>query len=60
MRTLDEQSTERDSVVRRLQRDLKLLWRIQGMLLHYFTTGARTRRAYRAKEAAGEVFWVDE
>ena len=60
MRTLDEQAASRDSVLRRLRRDLSLLWRILGMGLQYFTTGARIRRDYRAKEAAGETYWVDE
>ena len=60
MRTLDEQAASRDSVLRRLRRDLGLLWRLLGMGVQYFTAGARIRRNYRAKEAAGEIYWVDE
>lgn len=60
MRTLDEQATSRDSLVRRLQRDLGLLWRLLMMGLQYFTAGARIRRNYRAKEATGETYWVDD
>jgi hypothetical protein len=55
MRTLDlHPATDR------WRRDLTLLARMAGMLLGYWTVGARLRRAYRRKEALGEVFWVDE
>lgn len=60
MRTLDEQAAARGSILLRSQRDLGLLWRILGMIVLYFTAGARIRRAYRAREAAGEIYWVDE
>ena len=60
MRTIDDQIARRDSLWGAVQRDLRLLLRIQRMLFQYFTAGARTRKAYRAKEAAGETYWVDE
>ena len=60
MRTLDEQAASRDSILLRWRRDLGLLWRILGMILQYLTAGARIRRDYRAREAAGEIYWVDE
>jgi len=41
------------------RRDLALLRRMAGMLLQYWTAGARQRRAYRRCEARGEVYWVD-
>ena len=60
MRTLDDQIKPGGSVWKRLRDDMRLLWRVRGMIFGYFTAGARIRRAYRAKEAAGETFWVDE
>lgn len=41
------------------RRDLALLRRMAGMLLQYWTAGARLRRAYRRCEARGEILWVD-
>ena len=60
MRTLDEQARSRSSIPSRLRQDLALLWSLLRMGVHYFTAGARVRRDYRAKEAAGEIYWVDE
>jgi len=40
-------------------RDVTLLWRMAGMVVGYWTAGARLRREYRRREARGEVFWVD-
>ncbi len=60
MRTIDDQVMAGSSVWGRLREDLRLLLRIQRMLFGYFTAGARIRRHYRAKEAAGETYWVDE
>ena len=60
MRTLDEQAASVDSMPPRLKRDLGLLWRLLGMGVQYFSVGARIRKDYRAKEAAGETYWVDE
>jgi len=54
MRTLDERSR-----ASRWTRDLRLLWRMAGMLFGYFTVGTRVRREYRRREARGETFWVD-
>jgi len=55
MRTLEHEPAES-----RLRRDGQLLWRMVSMLVGYWTVGARLRRAYRRKEARGEIFWVDE
>ena len=60
MRTLDEQATSRNTLLRRLRRDVGLLWQLSRMGVQYFTTGARVRRAYRAKAMTGETYWVDE
>ena len=60
MRTVEGDEDRRGSLWSRLRSDAALLVRIQRMLVHYFATGARIRRTYRAKEAAGETFWVDE
>ena len=55
MRTLD--APRREATWRR---DLALLVRIGGMLVGYFVVGGPLRRRYRALEARGETFWVDE
>jgi hypothetical protein len=55
VRTLQTQSTES-----RWRRDLRILWRMAGMLAIYWTVGARLRRRYRRKAARGEMLWVDE
>ncbi len=60
MRTIDDQVTPGGSVWGRVRDDLRLLLRIQRMIFGYFTAGSRIRREYRAKEAAGETYWVDE
>jgi len=54
MRTLDA------PLERSWRRDLALLVRIGGMLVGYLVVGGRLRRRYRALEARGETFWVDE
>lgn len=60
MRTIDDQITAGSSAWGRAREDLRLLLRILRMLVGYFTAGSRIRREYRAKEAAGETYWVDE
>jgi hypothetical protein len=55
MHTLDPARGERP-----WRRDLKLLFQMAGMLFGYFWVGGRLRRRYRALEARGETFWVDE
>jgi hypothetical protein len=55
MRTLEAPRRERT-----WPRDLALLVRIGGMLIGYFVVGGRLRRRYRALEARGGTFWVDE
>jgi hypothetical protein len=42
------------------RRDLRLLVQIASMLFGYLVAGGRLRRRYRALEARGETFWVDE
>ena len=60
MRTIDDQITSGSSAWGHVREDLRLLLRIQRMLVGYFMAGSRIRREYRAKEAAGETYWVDE
>lgn len=60
MRTIDDQVTAGGSAWGRGREDLRLLLRILRMLFGYFTAGSRIRREYRAKEAAGETYWVDD
>ena len=55
MRTLQSQQPQS-----RWRRDASLALRIFWMLVGYFVVGGRIRRRYRALEARGEVFWVDE
>ncbi len=55
MRTLQAPPLERP-----WRRDIALLVRIAWMLVGYFVVGGRIRRRYRALEARGLVFWVDE
>jgi hypothetical protein len=55
MRTLDPARREQP-----WRRDLKLLFQMAGMLVAYFVVGGRLRRRYRALEARGETFWLDE
>jgi hypothetical protein len=54
VRTLQATSSRRA-----LRRDIELLRRMAGMLVQYWTSGARLRRAYRRCEARGEILWVD-
>ncbi|MEM7345725.1 MAG: hypothetical protein AAF485_15890 [Chloroflexota bacterium] len=60
MRTIDGQLLKQSSWLGRLQRDIKLLWRIGQMLFAYLVVGRQIRQAYRAKEAQGDIYWVDE
>jgi len=60
MRTIDEQTIKGSSFWQSVVRDVRLLWRIGQMLFAYLVMGRRIRRAYRAKAARGETFWVDE
>jgi hypothetical protein len=60
MRTIDGQLLKGSSFWGRLGRDLRLLRRIGQMLYAYTVVGRRVRQGYRAKEARGEIFWVDE
>jgi hypothetical protein len=60
MRTIDGHLITETSLWQRLKRNGRLLLRMGQMLFAYFVVGNRIRRVYRAKEARGEVFWVDE
>jgi hypothetical protein len=60
VRTIDKQFVAEDSLLQRLKRDGRLLFRIASMMLWYFTIGARTRRLYATKQARREIFWVDK
>ena len=60
MRTLDQQSSQDTSLWRRLASDGRLLWRIARMAFGYLTVGRRIRKDYKAKQARGEKFFVDE
>lgn len=42
-----------------LRRDLTLVRAMARMLFHYWTSGARLRRAYRRCEVRGDVLWLD-
>jgi len=42
------------------RRDLKLLVQIARMLFGYVVAGGLLRRRYRALEARGQTFWLDE
>ena len=60
MRTIDEQFSRDTSFWQRFKRDLNLLFRISQMLFAYVVAGRAVRNRYRAKEARGQIFWVDE
>jgi len=60
MRTVDNPASEKQTRWQKLRSDVALLFRFAGMTLYYFTEGRRLRKAYRACEARGETFWVDE
>ena len=60
MRTIDGQLFNSVSFFGRLRRDIKLLLRLSQMIFSYLIQGRRIRRAYRLKEAQGEIYWLDE
>ncbi|HEX9922190.1 MAG TPA: hypothetical protein VGD99_05975 [Anaerolineae bacterium] len=60
MRTIHQRFTRDTSFWQRLGRDVRLLWCMAQMLYAYLIIGRRIRQTYRAKEARGDVFWVDE
>ncbi len=59
MRTVDSDGNV-DTAWGRLRRDAGTLKRIAGMVFVYATAGARIRRRYRTKVAAGGTYWVDD
>jgi hypothetical protein len=59
MRTVDSDGNV-DTAWGRLRRDVGTLKRIAGMVFAYSTAGAKIRRRYHAKVAAGGTYWVDE
>jgi hypothetical protein len=60
MRTVDNAASAQQSRWQKFSNDLALLLRFAMMIFYYLTAGRRLRRSYRACEARGEVFWVDE
>lgn len=58
-RTLDGMFTTSGSVWSRLARNVRLFLRIAAQLIDYSVNGTRIRRSYRAKEARGDVYWLD-
>lgn len=60
MRTTSASPPKGEEPPRTLRDDLVLLWGIAGMLLDYFWNGRRVRREFRARQRAGEKYWVDE
>lgn len=44
---------------RRSRRDVALLAYLARLIWLWLVPGGRVRRAYRAKAAAGDVYWVD-
>lgn len=60
MRTIDNQFVQHETWWSRTARDLRLLARLAMMTIDYFIAGRRVRREYRAREARGEVYWVDD
>lgn len=59
MRTIDGLQTTRNGFVRRVWRDIAVIWRLTRQALNYFVVGGRVRRAYRANCKRGETYWLD-
>lgn len=60
MRTVDTAASAKQTRWQKLRSDAALLLQFAGMTFYYFTEGRRLRKTYRACEARGETFWVDE
>lgn len=60
MKTIESGPSRGRSRFAGIREHIRLVMRIGGMLIHYFTTGRRVRQAYRRCEATGETYWVDE
>lgn len=60
MRTIDENFTQKRSFWALRKRDFFLLIRISQMLFGYLAVGRKLRKHYAEKEAAGEIYYVDE
>ncbi len=58
MRTLDTPAAARGRWKRFLAQ-ARLAGRLIGMVVGYWTSGAKIRRAYRCAERSGRMFWVD-
>ena len=59
-RTFEERFHElRPGLHWRLLRDARCAAFLAAFIWRYATLGARVRRTYRAKRAAGEPFWLD-
>lgn len=60
MATFEETYTLRErGLGKRIRRDLRVALALIKMLWVWLTVARRVRRAYRAKEAAGEIYWID-
>ena len=60
VRTVDNPASAQQSRWQKLLADASMLLRFAAMIAYYQTAGRRLRRRYRACEARGEIFWVDE
>lgn len=61
MATVDERFHVRNGgLLRRLWRDLRLLWYLAGIAWRWFRAGGRIRRAYLRANATGQVVHIDD
>lgn len=60
MRTISAKYPKDQEPPRRWMDDVRLLWFIGKMGLHYVIAGRRIRKVWYAKQRAGDKFYVDE
>lgn len=61
MPTFDEtHALHERSLLARWRRDLRVMGQLARMLWVWFRVARKIRAAYRAKEAKGEIYWLDE
>ena len=60
MRTVDNQANPNESRRAKWIRDMRLLFRLAGMTLYYFTAGRRIRAAYRRCAQRNQIYYVDD
>ena len=51
---------KRPGLFPRLARDIDMMWYLAGMAWKNLTIGAKVRRRYRACQARGEPYWIDD